>query len=364
MSLRPSVAVVGATGLVGQEIIRLLDRRRFPISELLPFCSGRSASRLLFHGRAHDVREVSMPALRKADLIFLASSEAIARRYGPPLAGEGLWVIDDSSEFRLDPAVPLVIPEVNAHTLSFHKRLIAGPNCTMTGAAVVGQALVRAAGARSVRIASYQAVSGAGKAALEEFKLQVLRLAQTFSGRMPPSETRLRAPIPVLPRRIACNLFPQVGRFDGGGNSSEENKVASELRKVWGLARLAISVTAVRVPVLRGHSLAMWLETCRPLSVPRARALLRSSPGVRLWPGQTYPTPIDVESSLPVHAGRVRRGTSAREICLWICSDNLLKGAALNSVQIAEILIRRGWLSRRPTRGSSMELKSRRWWRS
>src|SRR5208282_1273249 len=206
--------------------------------------------------------------------------------------------------------------------------------CTMTGAAVAGYPLMKAAGVKAMRISSYQAFSGAGTAALEEFHSQLRAWAS--GGRLPQAR--------VLPRTIALNLFPQVGAFDAEGHSSEEKNVVQELRKTWGLPKLQVSVTAVRVPVLRGHSLAVWVETRRPLSVSKARALLRKAPGIKLWPEGNYPTPKDIHNTWPVHVARVRRGAGKNELCLWIASDNLLKGAALNSVQIAELLLSRGWI--------------------
>lgn len=343
----PRVAVVGATGMVGRELMALLEERRFPVGEIKPFSSGRSRRGIRFRGRSLDVPAADGRLLARCDLVFLVSSEGVARHHGPALARRGVWVIDDSSEFRLDPAVPLVIPEVNASALNPRQRLIAGPNCTMTGLAVAGWPLHRAAQAREVRIASYQAVSGAGRSALAEFFAQSRSLAPrldfTVDGRSP-----LLAPSAhsALPRAIAGNVFPQVGGFDAAGYSGEETKVAAELRKVWGAADLRVSITAVRVPVVRGHSLAVWLRFARPLSPARARRLLTRAPGLELYSKTGYPTPLDAAGRWPVFAGRLRQGVDGRDLALWIVSDNLLKGAALNSVQIAEYILRKGWLNR------------------
>jgi len=341
----PRVAVVGATGMVGRELLALLEARRFPVGELLPFSSGRSENRVRFRGRSLPAPAVDKDRLASCGLVFLVSSEEVARSLAPGLARRGVWVIDDSSEFRLDPTVPLVIPEVNAGALSPRTRLIAGPNCTMTGLAVAGWPLHRAAAAREARIATYQAVSGAGRAALAELFEQNRRLARaldfTPDGRAPviPGPRAQR-----LPRPIAGNVFPQVGRFDADGHCGEETKVAAELRKVWNAPDLRVSVTAVRVPVVRGHSLAAWLSFTRPLSPARAAGLLRRAPGLRLYEGEDYPTPLSVAGTWPVCAGRVRAGAHPKELALWVVSDNLLKGAALNSVQIAEHILRKGWL--------------------
>ena len=269
----------------------------------------------------------------------------MSKKFAPGLAARGIWIIDDSAAFRLDPAVPLVIPEVNGDALKPSTRLIAGPNCTMTGLAVAGYPLHRAAEVTAVRVASYQAVSGAGKAALQEFFGQIRRLApglkKSAEGRAPliPSQ-----PHSALPRAIAMNVIPQVGRFDDAGCSGEETKVSAELRKIWSAPKLKVSVTAVRVPVVRGHSLSAWLTLKRPLSPRRAAALLSKAPGLVFSADGDYPTPLSAAGENPVFAGRLRGGTGPEELALWIVSDNLLKGAALNSIQIAETLLAKRWL--------------------
>jgi aspartate-semialdehyde dehydrogenase len=341
----PRVGVVGATGMVGRELVALLERRRFPVKALLPFSSGRSLFSVRFRGRSIPAPAVDARVLAACDLVFLVSSEEVARRYAPDLARRGVWVIDDSSEFRLDPKVPLVVPEVNASALSPRRRLIAGPNCTMTGLAVAGWPLHRAARVTEARIASYQAVSGAGRAALAEFFGQARGLAARL--KFAPDGRAPLLPVPraaALPRAIAGNVIPQVGSFDAAGRSGEENKVAAELRKVWGAPGLRVSVTAVRVPVVRGHALAAWLSFARPLGPARARRLLKAAPGLELSREGDYPTPLDTAGGAPVRAGRLRLGAGPRELSFWVVSDNLLKGAALNSVQIAELLLRRAWL--------------------
>jgi aspartate-semialdehyde dehydrogenase len=340
------VGVVGATGMVGRELVSLLDRRRFPVGELRPFSSGRRKSWVTFRGRRIAAPGPDREALASCDVVFLVSSDEVSLEHGPALAKAGVWVIDDSAAFRLDAKVPLVIPEVNASALRKDRRLIAGPNCTMTGLAVAAARLHAAAGVSEARIASYQAVSGAGKAALNEFfgQNEARRLTLLPDGRAPsPSEPRAR----VLPRAISANVVPQVGRFDAAGNSSEENKVSAELRKVWGAPRMKVSVTAVRVPTVRGHALAAWLTFKKPLSAAKAKALMKRAPGLLLSRDGDYPTPLSASGRGPVFAGRVRPGATSRELALWVVSDNLLKGAALNSVQVAEELVRRRWLAAR-----------------
>jgi aspartate-semialdehyde dehydrogenase len=341
------VGVVGATGMVGRELLLLLDRRRFPVAELRPFSSGRARATARFRGRGLSAPGVDAAALAACDLVFLVSSDEVALELAPRLAAAGVWVIDDSAAFRQHPKVPLVIAEVNPGALSRSSRLIAGPNCTMTGLAVAGAVLHREFGVKEVRLASYQAVSGAGKAALGELFDQSRSLAGTglhADGRAPSLGPGKAS---VLPRAIAYNAVPQVGRFGPDGYSGEENKVRDELRKIWGAPRLRVSTTAVRVPTIRGHALAAWLTLARPLTPARARAVLARTPGLVLAAEGDYPTPRSSGGTDPVHAGRVRQGADAREIALWIVSDNLLKGAALNSVQIAETLVRRRWLRRK-----------------
>lgn len=340
------VGVVGATGMVGAELLGVLEKRRFPVGELLPFSSGRSEKAVRFRGRSLRAPGVDRAALASCALVFFVSADEVSLKLAPGLARAGVWCVDDSSAFRLDPAVPLVIPEVNADALSFDQRLIAGPNCTMTGLAVAGWPLHRAGRVSEARIASYQAVSGAGRAALEEFfgqaKSGQRSLAFDGAGRAPSlSPRKARA----LPAQIFANVIPQVGRFDERGCSSEENKVAAELKKVWNAPEMLVSVTAVRVPVVRGHSVSAWLRLERPLAPKAAAALLAKAPGARLSPEGRYPTPLDCGGKDPVLAGRLRQGALPDELCLWVVSDNLLKGAALNSVQVAEELLRRRWLA-------------------
>ena len=341
------VAVIGATGMVGAELLDLLEKRRFPISELMPFSSGTARKSVPFRGRTLAAPGVDPRLLAFCDLVFFVSADEVSQRLAPALAARGVWVIDDSAAFRLDPAVPLVIPEVNASALAPDRKLIAGPNCTMTGLAVAGYPLHRSLRVTEARIASYQAVSGAGRAALEEFFAQTKQLASrlAFTGGRAP--VLAKPSFSALPGPIAGNVIPQVGGFDQAGRSSEENKVAAELRKIWSAPKLKVSVTAVRVPVIRGHSLAAWLTFAKQTSPARARALLAKAPGLRFSTGSRYPTALDCAGQDGVSAARLRAGVDPKELCLWIVSDNLLKGAALNSVQIADELLRRRWLLRR-----------------
>jgi len=326
-----NVAVVGASGMVGGELLGLLESRRFPVGEFYPFNSGRRAATVLFKGRKYPCSAPSLAALWKADIVFFVSNEEVAEKFAPALAAAGVWCIDDSSRFRLTPGVPLLIPEVNGAELEPSSRLIAGPNCTLTGAAVALAEIHRRFRITELRLATYQAVSGAGKAAMAQLE-EELR-AYLKKGAVP------RLPGAKFPRRIAFNLFPQVGGFDAEGNSVEENKVEAELKKIWGDARIRISSTAVRVPVLRGHSLAIWAKTAKAFTLGALKKELLRTPGLKFSAKpENYPSPLDEgQRTEIVYAGRLRRAkTAPSEFQLWVVSDNLYKGAALNSVQIAE----------------------------
>lgn len=341
------VGVVGATGMVGRVLLDLLERRYLPVATLLPYSSGKANRAVRFRGRSIPAPAPTVSSLRSADLVIMVSSDEVSKRFSRDLAERGVWVIDDSSAFRQEPDVPLVIPEVNARVLSPRRKLVAGPNCTVTGVAVAGYPLHRRARAKTVRVASYQAVSGAGRAALLEFYDQVRRGSKALKPgvvlpRMPKASAK------AFPKPIGFNLFPHVGSFDRWGDSGEETKVRNELRKLWGDKRLRVSSTTVRVPVIRGHSLAVWMETSKRLTPGAARSLLKTAPGVKLWKGSSYPTAYSTAETDPVHVGRIREsGSAPNELSLWILSDNLLKGAALNSVHIAKHLLKKGWLRSR-----------------
>lgn len=338
MKNKIDVAVVGASGMVGGELLDLLRSRRFPVGKFYPFNSGRRPAKVTFGGRKYQCEKPSFETLKKADLIFFVSTDEVSERFAKRLAAAGVWCIDDSASFRLDKSVPLVIPEVNADELESGSRLIAGPNCTLTGAAVALYGLHKKFVIEELRISSYQAVSGAGKRAMEELELELRHYLR--HGKVPTLKGR------KFPRPIAFNVFPQVGSFDGEGISGEEAKVEAELKKIWASPRLRISSTAVRVPILRGHSLSVWARTRKPWTLPALRAGLSKAPGLEFFPDPyDYPTPLDVARTAGVKAGRLRKSrTAPNEFQLWIVSDNLYKGAALNSVEIAERLLERGLL--------------------
>lgn len=326
-----NIAVVGASGMVGGELLGLLEKRRFPVGEFYPFNSGRSAAKVSFKGKKYPCTAPTFEALKKADIVFFVSNEEVSDEFAPRLAAAGVWCIDDSSQFRLAPGVPLVIPEVNGSELKPSRKLIAGPNCTLTGAAVALAEVHKRFRVTELRLATYQAVSGAGKAAMGQ-------LVEELRAYLKTGAPALR-PLGKFPRPIAFNVFPQVGGFDAEGNSGEENKVSAELKKIWGDRRIKISSTAVRVPVLRGHSLCAWFKTARPCSPAGLKKIFLRTPGLKFCSRpEEYPTPLlNGDRTDIVYAGRLRRAETAKnEYQLWIVSDNLYKGAALNSVQIAE----------------------------
>lgn len=340
--------------MVGAELLHLLEARKFPVGELLPFNSGRTAAAVTFKGRKYACLKPSFAALRKAGLVFFVSTDEVSGRFAKKLAAAGVWCIDDSSRFRLEKGVPLVIPEVNGGEIGPGGRLIAGPNCTLTGAAVALHDIHKKFRITELRIATYQAVSGAGRGAMNQLEAELAyylkhgrvhgRGHNTYFGDLRVAEIGVVSP---FPRAIAFNLFPQVGGFDKNGMSVEEAKVEAELKKIWSSPGLKISSTAVRVPVLRGHSLSVWARTAKKWSLGQLEKTLAATPGLEFVKDPyKYPTPLDVVKTAGVKAGRLRASrTSPDEFQLWIVSDNLYKGAALNSVEIAECLLGRGLLT-------------------
>ena len=323
------VGLVGATGQVGRELLKLLEARRFPLKELRIFASRASRGRTLpFRGRSLPLRNPGPAGFKDLDLVFFSTEGEVTRRWAFRLASGGCWVIDDSALYRMHPKVPLVIPEINGEVLSPRTRLIAGPNCTTAQMLLAIFPVHRRVPIRKIRMATYQSVSGAGSKAVSEMKEQFL----AWAGRGRFSSPR------VLPQRIAFNLFPQIGAIGPDGYSGEEVKIAQETRKILG---------AVRVPVVRGHSEAIWLETAKPVSVSAARRWISGFSGLELFGARSYPMPIHAEGRWPVCVGRIRKDPASRSgLVLWVVGDNLLKGAALNSVQIAEFLLRKRYLGR------------------
>ncbi|HEY8393563.1 MAG TPA: aspartate-semialdehyde dehydrogenase [Thermaerobacter sp.] len=326
------VAIVGVTGLVGRHVLRLLEERRFPVDELRPLATARSAGRVVeFGGERLEVREASEDTLRGADFAFFAASGDVSRELAPVAARAGTIVIDKSNTFRMDPEVPLVVPEVNRDALARHRNLIASPNCSTIQLVVVLKPILDAFGLKRVVVSTYQAVSGTGAAALEE--LEAATRAGLEGTDFEPQ---------VYPEPIAFNVLPHCDRFEDEWATLEEWKLVRESRKILGRPDLAVTATAVRVPVRVGHSEAVWLETERPADPAALRQVLEGAPGVVVWddPARNlYPTPLRVAGRDEVFVGRIRRDpTSDRAFWLWIVADNLRKGAATNAVQIAEAL--------------------------
>jgi aspartate-semialdehyde dehydrogenase len=329
------VAVVGATGAVGEVLFEVLEERGFPVGELRALASERSAgTKVRFAGREHEVRQVRPEAFDGVDFAFFAATGALSKELAPEVARRGGVAIDKSNTWRMDPEVPLVVPEINPGDLEKHRGIVAGPNCTTIGFVMALEPLRRAAGLRSVVVTTLQAVSGTGKPGLEELERQ---LGETAAGK--PATTR------TYPARIAHNVMPLCETFRDDGYSTEEMKLALETRKILALPDLPISMTCVRVPVRVGHSASMLVETERPLTPEAARAALAAFPGVEVVddPARNeFPTALDVDGRDEVLVGRIRKDLGSDRLWLWQVSDNLRKGAATNAVQIAEEMIRRG----------------------
>ncbi len=321
------VAIVGATGLVGETLLRILDERRFPISALRCYATARTAGATVrscgLEAKVERLEDAGEP-FAGIDVAFFAGGDAVSSRYARAAVDAGAFVVDKSTVYRLDPGVPLVVPEANADAIGAH-RLIANPNCSTIPLAVALKPIDRALGLAWVSVATYQSVSGAGKDAVEE-------LAAQNAG----SEARA-----ALPRRIAANVVPEIGAFGDDGYSGEESKVAAELCKILARPELRVSATTVRVPVFVGHSEVVSFETTQPASGEDIRALLKSAPGVRFLDGAGYVTPLEAAGSDDVFVGRLRpdRAHPGAHLC-WVVCDNLRKGAATNAVQIVEAALR------------------------
>lgn len=332
MSKNYHVAIAGATGAVGAEMLRVLERRKLPVGKITLLASSRSVGRKLdFKGQPVAVQELTHGAFDGVDFALFSAGGGISKEFAPSAVKAGAIVIDNSSAFRSDPGVPLVIPEINPDAARAHKGIIANPNCT-TAITLMGLwPLHRAFGVKRLWASSYQAVSGSGAKAIEELKVQVEALAR---GEEPPRT--------VYPWQIAFNVIPQVDVFLDSGYTREEMKMENEGRKIMGLPGLRASVTCVRVPVYRAHSVAVSAEFERPVSVAAARTALENAPGLRVVDEPTrhgYPVPLNVAGKDDCEIGRIRLDCALDNgLSFWICGDQLLKGAALNAVQIAELL--------------------------
>ncbi len=335
-----NVAVVGAGGVVGRKAVEILEERRFPVDRLVVLATARTAGQAVpFKGRQLTIEAASPDRLEDIDIAFFATPTDVSRELAPEAVRRGAVVIDKSNAYRADPAVPLVVPEVNGAALEGHRGLVASPNCSTIQMVMVLKPLEDISPLRRVIVSTYQSVSGTGREAIDELRLQSRR---ALDGRAVESK--------VYPHPIAFNLLPHIDDFEPNGYSREEMKMVTETRKILGRPDLAVAATTVRVPVEVGHSEAVWIETERPIDPDEARAALSSMPGVVVEddPGRAiYPTPLRAAGRDEVFVGRVRRDlTCERGLVFWVVSDNLRKGAASNAVHIAEALIKQGLLLR------------------
>jgi aspartate-semialdehyde dehydrogenase len=342
------VAIIGATGAVGQELLRVLERRNFPVADLRPIGSARSAGKSIrFRNESIRVQELVSESFDKIDIAFFSAGGEISRKYVPLACQADAIAIDNSSVFRMEPHVPLVIPEINAEDARGHRGLIANPNCTTAIALMALYPLHRVFGVRRIFAASYQAVSGSGTRAIEELKRQT-KSPDHEREPLPESSASAEAtankptPATVYPHPIAFNLLPHVDSFIESGYTREEMKMQNEGRKIMHLPEFCASVTCVRVPVYRAHSVAVNAEFEQPVSVERAREVLAKAPGIELVDepqSNRYPMPLNVTGKDNCQVGRVRVDCALENgLSFWVSGDQLLKGAALNAVQIAELL--------------------------
>lgn len=338
------IAVIGATGAVGREMIRILQERRFPIDGFVPLASTRSAGRIVeFGGEEHPVRELTVDAVDGVDVAFVSAGASTSRAFLPEIAAAGTVCIDNSSAFRMDDDVPLSVPEVNPEALEGwpHPGIIAVPNCTTITAVLALGPLHRAAGCTSLVVSSYQAVSGAGWKGTRELAEQVDKLGGDIESLSHPDHDSLPEG-QVFAKPIAFNVVAKVGDFEANGFTSEETKIMAESRKILTAPDMRVVATSVRVPVVAGHAVSMLAEFSRPISVDEARELLADAPGVRLMDDLdvgVFPSPLEAAGGDEALVGRLRQVPDRDDaLALFSCADNLRKGAALDAVQIAEYL--------------------------
>ena len=329
-----TVAVLGATGAVGQEMMNILEERNFPVGELIPLASARSAGKkLIFKGQEVTIREACEDAFEGVDIVLGAAENDIAKKFAPAIVKAGAVFVDNSSAFRLDPNVPLIVPEVNPGDAKNHKGIISNPNCSTIITVTAVNALNSIAPIQSMVASTYQAVSGAGVAGMAELEKQI---ADLLEGK--PAEVKTFA------YQIAYNLIPQIGGEQEDGYTSEEMKLHYEGRKIMHLPEMNVSCTCVRVPVMRSHSISVKLHFDKPVSVEQAREVLAKAPGVKLVDdlgNKRYPMPLETSGQDIVYVGRIRPDlTDPNGLCLWCCGDQVRKGAATNCVQIAELLVK------------------------
>ena len=328
-----TVAVLGATGAVGQEMIKVLQERNFPVGKLVPLASARSAGKTVkFHGEDVTIQEAADTAFKGVDIVLGAAENDIAKKFAPAIVASGAVFVDNSSAFRLNPEVPLIVPEVNPEDVKNHKGIISNPNCSTIITVTAVNALNTIAPIRTMTASTYQAVSGAGAGGPIELmnEVEALREGKTYEPK-------------VFSHQIAFNLIPQIGGEQFEGYTSEEMKMQNEGRKILHLPELLVNCTCVRVPVVRSHSVSVTLVTERPISVEEAKAAIAAAPGCRLVDdpaNKRYPMPLETSDQDIVFVGRIRRDlTNPNGLTLWCCGDQVRKGAATNTVQIAELLL-------------------------
>ena len=331
------VGILGATGLVGKEIVNTLYQRRVPVSELIPLASARSAGTIQTFGHESlTVRQAEPDAFEGMDIVFASAGGSVSKALAHEAVKRGCIVIDNTSAFRMDDTVPLVVPEVNSHALQKHQGLIANPNCSTAQLVVALKPLHDAFGIRRVVVSTYQAVSGAGNRAVEELYMQS---EQVLAGQ--------EAAPQVLPQQIAFNLIPFIGNFLDNGYTDEEMKMTNEVQKIME-AHIPTVATCIRVPVANGHSESVNIEFGQVVSPDAAREVLAKAPGLVVQDDpqhQIFPSPQAISGNDPVYVGRIRQDVShPQALNLWVVGDNLRKGAALNAIQIAESLIAQGLL--------------------
>jgi aspartate-semialdehyde dehydrogenase len=334
-----NIAIVGATDIIGQEIIKVLEQRKFPVASIQLLTPEYSSGvKLLFNHQRIEVREAKTEAFRDVDIAFFSAGADISRRLAPLAAEAGAVVVDNSSAFRMNPAVPLVVPEVNAGDIEWHKGIIASPKCSTIQMVVALYPLHRINPIKRIVVSTYESVSSSGSAALKEVTNQARLVLE--GRRICPH---------VYSHQIAFNVLPEIGVFLDNGYTREEQRMVEETRKILHTEDIAISATCVRVPVWFGHSEAVNIEFSSPITPEEARKILAQAPGVRVLDDPTvsfYPQPWAASGSDNVFVGRIRKDIShSNGLVMWIVADNLRKGAALNAVQIAEEGIARGWIS-------------------
>jgi len=334
-----NVAVLGATGMVGKEMMKVLEERKFPIDKFIPLASSRTAgTKVTFRGKKFTVLEAKPESFDGVDIGLFSAGAKPSEILAPEAAKRGAVVIDNTSFFRMDPNVPLVVPEVNAYDLKWHKGIIANPNCSTAQMVLALKPIHDVAKIKRVVVSTYQSVSGWGKEAVEEMYSQYKAI---LAGKKIPK-------VKFLPRQIAFNVIPQIDSFISNGYTKEEMKMVNETKKIMGDPNIKVTATTVRVPVAIGHSESVNIETERKLSIKQVRELLSNFPTVKVVDDPAkgiYPTPIDCVGSNDTYIGRIREDISVPNgIDMWIVSDNLRRGAALNAVLIAERMIEEGLL--------------------